>query len=235
MSRARQPAVASASTVAPERPVSAPPVPTDPLDPRQERANALTHGAGLVASVIGSVVLLAMAVGSADAWRIGSTAVFGATLVLLYAASTLYHASRSGHLRARFKLLDHCAIYLLIAGTYTPFALVGLRGGWGWSLFGVAWGLAVAGIVFKVFLIGRFRIFSTLTYLGMGWVAVLALGPMWEQLGPATLVWIVAGGLAYTAGIWFYLDRRIPYNHAIWHLFVMGGSACHAVAVATQL
>jgi hemolysin III len=202
---------------------------------RQEVVSALTHGVGLVASVVGGAILLTLAVGSADAWRIASTAVFATTLVLLYAASTLYHAARSGHLRARLRMFDHCAIYLLIAGSYTPFALVGLRGGWGWSLFGVAWGLAVVGIVFKLLFIGRFHYVSTATYVAMGWVAVFAAGPMIRLLEPTTLALIVAGGIVYTAGTWFYHQDRIPYNHGIWHLFVMGGSVCHALAVATLL
>jgi hemolysin III len=202
---------------------------------RQEVVSALTHGVGLVASVVGGVILLTLAVGSADTWRIATTAVFATTLVLLYAASTLYHAARSGHLRARLRLLDHCAIYLLIAGSYTPFALVGLRGGWGWSLFGVAWGLAVVGVVFKLLFIGRFHFLSTATYVAMGWMSLLAVGPMMRNLDPSTLVLLLAGGIVYTAGTWFYHQDRIPYNHGIWHLFVMGGSVCHAAAVATLL
>ncbi|TVP42404.1 MAG: hemolysin III family protein [Gemmatimonadales bacterium] len=202
---------------------------------RQEVVSALTHGLGLVASVIGGGILLTLAAGSADAWRIASTAVFATTMVLLYAASTLYHAARSGHLRARLRMLDHCAIYLLIAGSYTPFALVGLRGGWGWSLFGVAWGLAVVGVVFKLFFIGRFHFLSTATYVAMGWMSLLAIGPMLRHLDPSTLMWLLAGGVIYTAGTWFYHRDAIPYNHGIWHLFVIGGSICHAVAVATLL
>ncbi|CAN5657323.1 hemolysin III family protein [soil metagenome] len=202
---------------------------------RQEMVSAMTHGAGLLASVIGGAILLTLAVGSADAWRIASTAVFATTLVLLYAASTLYHAVRSGQLRARLRVLDHCAIYLLIAGSYTPFALVGLRGGWGWSLFGLAWGLAVVGVVFKLMFIGRFHFLSTATYVAMGWLALIAVGPMTTRLDPTTLALLLAGGIVYTAGTWFYHRDRIPYNHGIWHLFVIGGSACHAVAVATLL
>jgi hemolysin III len=132
-------------------------------------------------------------------------------------------------------VLDHCAIYLLIAGSYTPMALVGLRGGWGWSLFTVAWTLAAAGTVFKLFFTGRFPRLSTATYIGMGWLAVVAIGPMVQRLSPATLAWIVAGGVTYTAGTVFYHSRRIPYAHAIWHLFVIGGSACHFAAVLTQM
>jgi hemolysin III len=202
---------------------------------REELANALTHGVGLGASLVGAAVLVLLAVTSADLWRIVSTAIFGTTLVTLYVASTLYHAVRSRDLKARLKVLDHCAIHLLIAGSYTPFALVGLRGGLGWSLFGVIWALAVAGIVFKLFFTGRFRLLSTAIYLGMGWLAILAIGPMIRSLDPATLGWIVAGGVFYTAGTWFYHSRRIPFSHAIWHLFVVGGSGCHVLAVGTQL
>jgi hemolysin III len=207
------------------------------MDDRQERreelANTLTHGIGILASVAGVVVLLVLSALGGDPWRIVSTAIFGATLITLYTASTLYHAVRSDRARRRLKVFDHCAIYLLIAGTYTPFLLVGLRGGWGWSLFGVIWGLAVAGIVFKLFFTGRFKLLSTAIYLGMGWLIVLAIGPMLRQLAPSTLGWLLAGGLAYSAGTFFYLSRRISYAHAIWHLFVIAGSVCHGMAVGT--
>lgn len=204
-------------------------------DPREEWASALTHGAGLVVSIVGTTVLVVLAMMSSDVWRIVSTAIFGTTLITLYVVSTLYHAVGPGGLKARLKVLDHCAIYLLIAGSYTPFALVGLRGGLGWSLFGVIWGLAVAGVVFKLFFTGRFKLLSTATYLAMGWMAVVAAQPMVRRLDPVTLVWIVAGGIFYTTGTWFYHNDRIPFAHAIWHLFVIGGSACHVIAVGTQM
>jgi len=204
-------------------------------DSREEIANVLTHGAGTLASAVGAGVLLTVAAMQGDAWKVVSSAVFGATLVLLYAASTLYHAARTPAVKARLKVLDHCAIYLLIAGSYTPFALVGLRGGWGWSLFAVAWGLAAAGTVFKLFFIGRFPRLSTATYVGMGWLALVAIVPMIQRLPTATLAWMVAGGVTYTAGTVFYHSRRIPYAHAIWHVFVLGGSACHFAAVLTQM
>jgi hemolysin III len=203
-------------------------------DPRWERANALTHGAGVVAALAGAVVLVVVAARNGGAREIASSAVFAATLVLLYTASTLYHAARRPEVKERLKVLDHCAIYLLIAGTYTPFTLIGLRGGWGWSLFGVAWGLAVAGVVFKLFFTGRFPRLSTAIYVGMGWMVVVAVDPMLERLSPATLAWLVAGGLAYTGGTFFYHNRR-PYAHAVWHLFVLAGSVCHYVAVMTQV
>jgi hemolysin III len=200
----------------------------------EEAVNALTHGAGLIASLAGSAVLLVLAAGSSDAWRIAGTAIFATTLVLLYAASTSYHLAWSSRLKARLKVVDHCAIYLLIAGSYTPFAL-GIGGGWGWSLFGVVWGLAAAGIVFKLFFTGRFPRLSTAIYLGMGWLALVAVGPMIRHFDASTLWWIAAGGVIYTAGTWFYHNNRIPFAHGIWHLFVVAGSACHVVAVGTQL
>jgi hemolysin III len=203
-------------------------------DRRWERVNAFTHGAGAVASAVGATILLVLVSLRGDGWQIASSAVFGATLVLLYTASTVYHAAREPSIRARLKLFDHCAIYLLIAGTYTPFTLVGLRGGWGWSLFGVVWGLVVAGVVFKLFFIDRFHRLSTALYVGMGWMVVVAALPMAERLSPATLAWLVAGGVAYTAGTLFYHGRR-PYAHAVWHLFVIAGSVCHFAAVTTQV
>ena len=202
---------------------------------REELANALTHGAGVVASVVGASVLLVLAADRGDMRGLVGTAVFSATLVLLYTASTLYHASRRPRARARLQIFDHCAIYLLIAGTYTPFTLVGLRGGWGWSLFGFVWALAVAGVVFKLRFTGRFPRLSTALYLGMGWMVVVALVPMVQRLPVSVIAWLVAGGVAYTAGTVFYHSRRIPYAHAIWHLFVLAGSVCHFVAVAEQV
>lgn len=202
---------------------------------REEMASALTHGAGALASAAGGAVLIVLSALAGDPWRIVGSSVFAATLVLLYTASTLYHAARSPVARARLQVFDHCAIYLLIAGSYTPFLLIGLRGGWGWTLFGVVWGLAVAGVIFKLFFTGRFPRLSTGIYLGMGWMALVAIVPMMQRLPGTTLAWLVAGGIAYTAGTAFYHSRRIPYAHAIWHLFVLAGSTCHYAAVATQV
>ncbi len=198
---------------------------------REERANALTHGVGVAAAVGGGAVLIVLASHTGDPWRIVGSAVFTATLVLLYTASTLYHLARTPELKTRLKVLDHAAIYLLIAGTYTPFTLVGLRGGWGWSLFGVVWGLAVGGVVFKLLAAGRFRLVSTAIYVAMGWMVLIAVGPMVRELSPWVIGWLVAGGLAYTGGTFFYHNERLAYSHAIWHGFVLAGSACHAVAV----
>ena len=201
------------------------------LDSREEAANVLTHGAGAVASVVAAVVLITRA---QDLRAVIASAVFGAALVLLYAASTLYHAARSPRLRARLRVVDHASIYVLIAGTYTPFTLLGLRGGWGWSLFGVAWGLAIAGIVFKLFFTGRFDRVSTLLYVLMGWLVVIAIVPLQQRLSGSVLTWLVAGGLAYTGGTAFYLAPR-RYAHAAWHVCVLAGSACHVAAAVLQL
>jgi hemolysin III len=170
-----------------------------------------------------------------DLWQVLATSVFTASLVLLYSASTAYHAVRTPRARRRLQVLDHCAIFVLIAGSYTPFLLGGMRGPLGWTLFGVIWGLAAAGVVFKLFFTGRMRRLSTFIYLAMGWLAVVAIVPMLQTLGAATLGWLVAGGIAYTAGTPFYHRDHLPYAHAVWHLFVLAGSALHGIAVFTQL
>ncbi len=208
---------------------------TTPERADEEFANALTHGVGVLAGLFGGTFLIVLAALGGDAWQIVGVSVFGVTLVTLYGASTLYHAARAEHVKSRLKVLDHCAIYLLIAGSYTPFLLNDLRGPWGWSLFGVIWGLAIAGIVFKMFFTGRFQLFSTLVYILMGWLVLIAAVPMLHHMAPATLAWLLAGGIAYTAGTPFYHAARIRYGHAIWHLFVLTGSLCHAIAVGTQL
>lgn len=200
---------------------------------REELANVLTHGAGVVGAVAAAPVLVTAAALRGTAWHVVGASVFSASLILVYGASTWYHAARPPRLRARLKALDHASIYVLIAGTYTPFTLAALRGGWGWSLFGVVWGLAAAGIVFKLFTAGRFRGVSTLLYVSMGWLVLIAIGPLVRAVAPSTLAWLVIGGLAYTAGTGFYLARRIPFGHALWHLFVLTGSACHAAAVVS--
>jgi hemolysin III len=202
---------------------------------REELLNAVTHGLGMVAAVTAAAVLIVLAALNGDAWLITGVSVFATSLIALYTASTLYHAVRSEALKARLKVLDHAAIYLLIAGTYTPFMIGALRGGWGWSLFAVVWGLAVVGIALKLAYTGRYRVLSTSMYVAMGWLVLIGMGPLIRALDPVTLVWLVAGGVAYTAGTPFYHSGRIPYAHAIWHLFVLAGSVCHAVAVGTIL
>ncbi len=199
--------------------------------PREELAHALTHGVGVGLSIAGLVLLVVASARFGDAWQVTSSAIFGATLVLLYTASTLYHSFRSEHLKAVLRKFDHAAIFLLIAGTYTPFVLVTLRGAWGWSLFGVIWGLAVAGVVLKFWFTGRFRVVSTLIYLGMGWLVLIALKPLVAALPRGGLAWLFAGGVCYTAGTLFYLWKRLPYHHAVWHVWVLAGSVCHWVSV----
>ena len=200
-----------------------------------ELANALTHGAGVLASVAGGAVLIVMAAMGGDPWEIVGVSVFVSSLVTLYTASTLYHAAREPRRKARLKVLDHAAIYLLIAGSYTPFMIDALRGPWGWSLFGVVWGLAVVGVGLKLVYTGRFRLVSTLVYVAMGWMALIAIVPLLRNLETATLVWLLAGGVAYTAGTPFYHNARLRWSHPIWHLFVIAGSVCHGIAVATLL
>jgi hemolysin III len=199
---------------------------------REERINAVTHGVGIIASVVGGALLIILASLEGNALLITGVAIFVATLVLLYSASTCYHAATGEHSRRRLKVFDHSAIYVLIAGSYTPFMLAGLGGAWGWSLFGVIWGLAVAGVVFKLFFTGQFKGVSTAIYIAMGWLALIAIGPLIRALDASTLAWLVAGGVTYTLGTIFYMSRR-PYAHAVWHLFVLGGSICHGIAVAT--
>lgn len=197
----------------------------------EEIANRLTHGAGAALGVAGLVLLVVSSARNGDAWHVVSTAIFGATLVLLYTASTLYHSFSGERARRLLRKFDHAAIFLLIAGTYTPFVLVTLRGPWGWSLFGVVWGLALVGVAMKFWFAGRFRVVSTLVYLGMGWLVLIALKPLVAALPAGGMKLLVAGGLCYTGGAVFYLWKRLPYHHAIWHVFVLGGSACHWAAV----
>ncbi len=201
----------------------------------EDHANTLTHLLGVVASALGGGALVTWAALHGDPWKIVGVSGFVATLVLLYTASTIYHAVSKPTVKARLKVLDHGAIYLLIAGTYTPFMIGDLRGGWGWSLFGVIWALAVMGIVFKVFYAGRLRALSTAVYVAMGWLVVVAIGPMMHHLNVRTLAWLLAGGVAYTAGTPFYHWKRVRFSHAIWHAFVLLGSVCHALAVGAAV
>jgi len=197
----------------------------------EEIANSLTHGIGLVLSIAGFVVLLALAFLRGTAWHIVACSVYGASLICLYAASTLYHVAISPRLKRGLKIFDHSAIYVLIAGTYTPFLVLNLRGPWGWSLFGVIWGLAFAGILFKLWFVNRFQHVSTGVYLAMGWLVVLAAKPVLMHVPSAALIWLVAGGLLYSIGVVFYVWKLLPYSHAVWHVFVLGGSICHYFAV----
>ncbi len=202
---------------------------------KDEIASALTHGLGAVAALAGGAVLITLAAQHGDAWQLGASIVFGVTLLLLYVASTLYHSIQHPVAKGRLKVFDHCAIYLLIAGTYTPFTLIGLRGPWGWGLFIAIWTLAVFGVVFKLFYTGRFKLLSTIIYIAMGWLVVVAIKPMLEVLDGWTLGWLFMGGMSYTLGTYFYHRESIRYSHAIWHLFVIGGSVCHFIAVTAQV
>lgn len=207
----------------------------EPTRTPEELASAVTHGAGVVASLAGGAILMTLAALNGSAWQIVGAAIFTASLLLLYSASTAYHTAITESTRRRLQVFDHCAIYILIAGTYTPFTLSGLRGPWGWTLFGIVWGLALAGVVFKLYHTGRFPRISTGIYVAMGWLVLIAAGPLIRSVSPAALIWLAAGGLAYTGGTVFYHSRRVPYAHAVWHLFVLAGSVCHAVAVGIEL
>jgi len=205
-----------------------------PYSVPEEIASAVTHGLGVLLSVGAGAVLVTLAALTGDPWTIVGASIFVGTLVLLYTASTLYHAIPFAAAKTRLKTFDHCAIFGLIAGTYTPFLIGGLRGPWGWSLFGAIWALALAGIVFKLFFTGRFKVISTLVYIAMGWLVVVATGPLRAELPGSTLAWLVGGGLAYTAGTIFYLSRR-RFAHAVWHGFVLAGSVCHFAAVLIEV
>jgi hemolysin III len=196
-----------------------------------ERINSLTHGLGAILSLAAFFALVISASLTQNVWHIISSTVFGISLILLYIASTLYHSSKNVDLKRKLKVFDHASIYVLIAGTYTPFMLGPLRGPWGWSFFILIWSLAFCGIIFKLFFAHRFKVVSTLLYLGMGWIIVFAF-PQLTQVVPAQgIFWMIAGGLFYTLGTIFYLGHRIPFNHGFWHLFVLAGSACHFCSV----
>jgi hemolysin III len=204
-----------------------------PQTAREEVANAISHGAGVVMGLVALPLLVVAAARRDDPWQVVAGAIYATTLVLLYSASTMYHALPS-HFPAKrvFRGLDHGAIYLLIAGTYTPFALGALRGPWGWSILGVIWSLALAGIILKMGLGFRYPRLSTALYLLMGWLMIVALRPLQLAIGWGGLAWIAAGGISYTAGVYFYTRDHRRYHHFVWHLFVLAGSACHLVAVA---
>ena len=211
---------------------------TMPVGPRREQspaeelANSLSHGLALVAALIGGPYLIVQAVRRAEAAFVVGTSLFCATIVVLYLASMLYHALPAGRAKRVFRVIDHSSIFLLIAGSYTPFTLGVLRGAWGWSLFGVVWGLALAGILLKSVGRASHAIFSTGLYLLMGWLVVVAVDPLFAKVPAAGLLWLLAGGLFYTAGVAFYAtDSRLRFGHLIWHLFVMAGTACHYFAV----
>lgn len=202
---------------------------------REELASALTHGVGAISALAAGAVLITLAARDGNAWQLSAAIVFGVSLLLLYVASTLYHAIPFPTAKTRLKVFDHCAIYLLIAGTYTPFTLIGLRGSLGWWLFAAIWTLAVAGVVFKLFFTGRFKRLSTLIYVAMGWLVLLAIKPVMAALDGWTFGWLLAGGVFYTLGTVFYHRESLRYSHAVWHLFCIAGSVCHYIAVMAQV
>ena len=197
-----------------------------------ERFNAWTHFIGAVLACAGVVWLLVTAVASGDAWKIVSIAIYGVTLIVLYGTSTVYHSVR-GRAKIVLRKLDHLSIYLLIAGTYTPFCLITLRGPWGWSLFGIVWGLAVLGMAQEIKPRSEARVLSVVIYAVMGWIVLVAIHPLLNRLGTAGVLWLAAGGAAYTLGIVFYaFDKRFRHWHGIWHLFVIAGSVLHFIAIS---
>ena len=199
--------------------------------PIEEKINIGSHAAGLLLSIVAVVLLVMRASHYGDAWHIVSVSIFGASLIALYAASTAYHSATQPEMRARLRVMDHASIYILIAGTYTPFTLVTLKGPVGWVIFALSWGLAISGIILKLFFTGRFNRVSTLMYVFMGWIIIFAVKPLFASLPTEGIHWLIAGGLAYTVGSIVYSIDRLPLNHAIFHLFVLAGSLCHFVAV----
>jgi len=198
----------------------------------EEIANSLSHGFGLVAALVATPFLILQAIRQGDAWFMVGASIFAVTIVLLYLASTLYHALPVGRAKGVFRVIEHAAIFLLIAGTYTPFTLGVLRGAWGWTLLALVWGLAAAGVMLKALNRMAHPVLSTGLYLLMGWLIVIAAQPLSDRVPASGLLWLVAGGLAYTLGVIFFaLDSRLRYGHFIWHLFVMAGTACHFFAV----
>lgn len=201
----------------------------------EERINMLMHLVGLVLAIGGTATMISLAGVFGSAWHVVSFSIYGGTLVLIYGISTLYHGLHRPRTKRLLRVADHIGIFLFIAGTYTPFALVALNGGWGWSIFGVVWGLAGVGIVLKIFFTGRFDLLSTLLYIGLGWVVLVAIVPLVRAMPLGGLLLLVAGGLAYTGGAAFYMWERLPFSHAVWHGFVLLGSCCHFFAVLLYL
>ncbi len=197
----------------------------------EEIANSVSHGVGLLAAVAAAPILIVAAVWRGSAAGIVGASVFAATVVVLYSTSTLYHALPESRAKRVLRVLDHGAIFLLIAGTYTPFTLGVLHGAWGWTLFGLVWGLALVGVVLKAAGGVRYPVLSTSVYLAMGWLVLIAVKPLWDRVPMWGLFWLLAGGLAYTVGVAFFAAKRVRYGHFVWHLFVLVGIACHFIAV----
>ncbi|HOI49273.1 MAG TPA: hemolysin III family protein [Prolixibacteraceae bacterium] len=198
---------------------------------REEIVNSITHGIGIPLSIAALVILVVTAVVHGNAWHVVSFSIFGASLILLYTSSTLYHSITRKRIKNLFARFDHAAIFVLIAGTYTPYLLTSLRGVWGWSLFGVIWGLALAGVVIRSIYLTKFRKLMVGIYLAMGWMFVIALHEIIKNLPPLSLLFLFLGGISYSAGVIFYAWRKLPYAHGIWHIFVLGGSILHFFSV----
>ncbi|RUO72220.1 hemolysin III [Pseudidiomarina sediminum] len=197
----------------------------------EEVAHAITHGVGAIASIVGLVFMVIWAVSYGDTWHVVAASIYGASLILLYLASTLYHAFPWPRVKRFFQHMDHAAIYVLIAGTYTPFALINLRGPWGWTLLGVVWGIAILGVILELALEQRKKWLSLSLYLGLGWMAVIAIKPMLSNVDAGGLLLLLAGGLAYSLGVFFYVWKSLKYHHAIWHMFVLAGSVLHFFSI----
>lgn len=202
----------------------------------EEIANSITHGIGAALATAALTILVVFAALKGDTWRVVSFTIYGASLVLMYLSSTLYHSITNLKAKRYFRIMDHSSIFLLIAGTYTPITLIALRGTrWGWTIFGSIWGLAILGILFKLMFYGKLEKLSVVFYVLMGWLAVVAIKPMITNLPPGLLIWIAIGGLSYTLGIIFYAWTKLPYSHSIWHLFVLGGSISHFFGILLYL
>lgn len=202
--------------------------------PREEIANSITHAIGVALSIAGLTALVILAAIYGDVWRIISFSIYGSSLILLYLASTLYHSFQHPRVKAVLRKFDHASIYILIAGTYTPYLLVSLRGtAVGWTFFALVWGMAAAGVVWKMFFLGKLEVIATIIYILMGWMCVLVFKQMMAAIPTPGVIMLVTGGVIYTLGVIFYAWEKLPYNHAIWHLFVLGGSICHFFSIAT--
>ncbi len=201
----------------------------------EEIANSITHGVGIGLSIAALVILVVLASRRGDAWRIVSFSIYGTTLILLYLSSALYHSFVNPKIKNFFRILDHSAIYLLIAGTYTPVTLTLMRGGWGWTLFGLAWAMAIGGIIITALLLDKLKVLLVLSYVVMGLLVVIAIKPMMQMVPKAMIIWLFIGGACYILGIIFYLWKRLPYHHPIWHLFVLGGSISHFLGILFYL
>ncbi|MET3681974.1 hemolysin III [Alkalibacillus flavidus] len=199
--------------------------------PKEEKINAWTHGLGAVLSLAGLVILIVLASLHGNVWQVVSVTIYGASMLIMYLSSTIVHSLKAGRAKDFFLFLDHSSIYLFIAGTYTPIFLVLLRGPIGWTLFGVIWGVAILGIIFKIFFVHRFMVVSTLIYIVLGWFIVFVWEPLAAAMDVTGLVYLIVGGILYSVGSIFYMWRGFPYHHAVWHLFVIGGSAFHFFAI----